>query len=108
MASRSLLRTKSNGLEINSETFCHMKISRGNAFMRVVNFFLTTNAVLLDKLEVQLMKKWLPDDIAAPSQRGEGLFALFSYNPLIETTSTENALEMNTEENNDSERLQHV
>ena len=77
--------------------------------MRVVNFFLTTNAVLLDKLEVQLMKKWLPDDIAAPSQREEGLSALFSYDPLIETTGTENVLEMeNPEENNDSELLQEV
>jgi hypothetical protein len=38
-------------------------LSRGNALMKIVNFLLTTNDVLLDEMEVQVMMKWLPDDV---------------------------------------------
>ena len=77
MASRSLVLEKSNGLDINSEQFCRLEISRGNALMRVKNFFLTTNAVLLDEMEVQLMKNGLPDDVAAADEREKGCFAWY-------------------------------
>ena len=87
MASRSLIRDKSNGLNISSEAFCHTKISRGNTFMMVINFFFTTNAALLDEVEIQFMKKLLPEDLAAPKDPQTGWSAFFTYDPLIETTN---------------------
>lgn len=82
-ASRSLVRDKSNGLDINSEKFCQLKISHGNSLMMVKNLLLTTNADLLDELEVQVMKKGLPRDVAAaPDEREEGCKAIFEWYPL--------------------------
>jgi hypothetical protein len=82
MASRSLVLKKSNGLDINSEKFCRLEISRGNALMSVTNLFLTTNAVLLDEIEVQVMKKSLPGDVAAADDREKGCMAFFAWYPL--------------------------
>ena len=82
IASRTLVRSKSNGLDINSERFSKLDICRGNAFMKVVIFFLTTNAVLLDEMEVQVMQKGLPNHVAAPEDREEGCLAFFSWYPL--------------------------
>ena len=109
MASRSLIREKSNGLNISSEAFCHTKISRGNTFMMVINFFFTTNAALLDQVEIQFMKKWLPEDLAAPNHPKTGWSAFFTYNPLIEDETTKNSggLE-NKGGDNDAELPQRV
>ncbi|XP_028406738.1 uncharacterized protein LOC114529170 [Dendronephthya gigantea] len=95
MASRTLLRQKSNGLDIRCEKFCGLKISRGNTFMKVWNFFLTTNAGVLDALEVEFMKKGLPRDLVAPEERKEGCSAFFTWHTLLETprsTSSEDLL----------------
>ena len=107
MASRSLIRKKSNGLNISSKAFCHTKISRGNTFMMVINFFFTTNAALLDQVEIQFMKKWLPEDLAAPEHPKIGWSAFFTYDPLIETTENSAGIE-NIGGDNDAELPQRV
>jgi hypothetical protein len=89
MASRNLVLTKSNGIDIQTESFCNLQISRGNALMKVVNLFLTTNTVLLNEMEVQLMKKQFPDDIAAADEREEECSAHFSWYPLSDETIDE-------------------
>ena len=103
MASRNLLRKKTNGLDIQSEKFCQLKISRGNILMQVFNFFLMTNASLLDLIEVQFMKQCLPDDIAAPQQDRKGWSAFFTFQPLIETDAPHPTGEENKGESNDIE-----
>ena len=51
--------------------------------MMVLNLFLTTNADLLDELEVQVMKKGLSRDVAAASdERKEGCKTIFEWYPL--------------------------
>ena len=87
--SRGLVLTKSNGLDINSERFCSLEISRGNMLMSVWNFFLTKNAVTLDEMEVQVMKKGLHDQVAAPDDREEGCSAFFSWYPLTDNSVNE-------------------
>ena len=84
IASRSLLVDKSNGLNLDSNKFCALRISRGNALMNVLNFFLTTNTVVLDEIEVQVMKKGLPNDVAAADIRKKGFLAYFAWYPLID------------------------
>lgn len=84
IASRSLLVDKSNGLNLDSNKFCTLRISRGNALMSVLNFFLITNAVVLDEIEVQVMKKGLPNDVAAADIRKKGFFAYFVWYPLTD------------------------
>ena len=82
IASRSLLVNKSNGLNLDSEKFSALRISRGNALMSVLNFFLTTNTAVLDEIEVQIMKKGLPDDVAAADIHEQGFLAYFDWSPL--------------------------
>ena len=107
MASRSLVRDKSNGLDINSEKFCQLEISHGNALMMALNLFLTTNADLLDELEVQVMKKSLSGDVAAaPDEHEEGCKAIFEWYPLSDE-SLSNFLEI-AEENSSHEMIEKV
>ena len=90
MASRSLVRSKSNGVDVNSKKFCQLTISRGNSLMKVLNLFLTTNAELYDELEVQLMKKGFPSSVAAePDERVVGWKGIFDWYPLSEESLNE-------------------
>lgn len=101
--SGKLIHSKSEGLNTNSKNFRELKISYGNPFMRVINFFLTTNAVLLEKIEVNVMKKGLPDHVAARDNVGgealranddedpedcstflKRISALFDWNPVMD------------------------
>lgn len=82
MESRSLLLEKSNGLDINSERFRMLEICHGSGFVRVINFLVTSNAVLLDELEVQVMSKGLPGHVSAPEKRDEGCCSCFDWYPL--------------------------
>ena len=75
--------------------------------MMVINFFFTTNAALLDQVEIQFMKKWLPEDLAAPEHPKIGWSAFFTYDPLIETTENSPGIE-NKGEDNDVELPQRV
>ena len=72
MASRNLVLNKKNGLNIDSVKFCRLEISRGNLVMQVLNFFLTTNAVVLDEMEVQVINKGFSSDAAAPVDQTGG------------------------------------
>ena len=72
MASRNLVLNKKNGLNIDSVKFCRLEISRGNLVMQVLNFFLTTNAVVLDEMEVQVINKGFSSDVAAPVDQTGG------------------------------------
>jgi hypothetical protein len=75
----------------------------------VINFLHTTNAALLDELEVQCMKKWLPVDLAASHHPKTGCSAFFSYEPLVETTEDEPPAGIeNIGGNKDTEMLQRV
>ena len=77
--------------------------------MMVINFFFTTNAAFLYQLEVQFMKKWFPEDLAAPKHPKRGWSEFFTYNPLIETTENENSPRTeNKREDDDAELLQYV
>ena len=89
ISSRSLVLEKSNGLLITSEVFCKLEISRGNAFMNVLNFIVTTNAVLLDEMEVHLMKKGFPDQVAAVDDKKKGCMAFCEWSPLSEESMNE-------------------
>ena len=108
MASRNLLRKKTNGLEIQSEKFCQLKLSRGNIFMQVFNFFLLTNASFLDLIEVQFMKAYLPVEIAAPQQNRKSCSAFFTFHPLVETGAFHLTGEENNGEVNDCEMIYQV
>ena len=57
--------------------------------MSVMNLFLTTNAVLLDEMEVQVMKKGLTGDVAAADSREEGCLAHFAWYPLSDKSIEE-------------------
>ena len=85
---RALILYKTSGLNINSEKFCQLEISRGNGLMWVWNFFLTTNAVLLDEMEIQTMKKGLAFDVAAAAayEPEEGWLLSFTWQPLTDTS----------------------
>ena len=76
--------------------------------MQVFNFFLMTNASLLDLIEVQFMKKYIPDDIAAPQEDRKGWSAFFTFQPLVETDARHPAGEENRGEMNDSEMFNAV
>ena len=69
--------------------------------MSVVNLFLTTNAVLLDEIEVQVMKNSLPGDVAAADDREKGCMALFAWYPLSDKSIGE--FLSSEDENNASE-----
>ena len=107
VASRSLVRDKSNGLDINSEKFCQLKISHGNTLMMVLNLFLTTNADLLDELEVQVIKKGLSRDVAAASdERKEGCKAILEWYPLSDESLSD--FLASAEENSSHETTEKV
>ena len=89
ISSRSLVLEKSNGLLISSEVFCKLEISRGNAFMNVLNFILTTNAVLLDEMEVRLMQKGFSNHVASVADRQKGCMAFCDWSPLCEESVKE-------------------
>ena len=82
MESRNLLLQKSNGLDINSETFFMSEICHGTGLTEVINFFLTSNGVLLDELEVQNMSNGLPGHVSASEKRDEGCCSCFDWCPL--------------------------
>jgi hypothetical protein len=84
---RALILYKTSGLNINSEKFFQLEISRGNGLMWVWNFFLTTNAVLLDEMEIQTMKKGLAFGVAAAADEPEeGWLSSFTWQPLTDTS----------------------
>ena len=75
--------------------------------MMVINFFFTTNASLLDQVEIEFMKKWLPEDLAAPNHPKTRWSAFISYDPLVETTNNSGGIE-NEGGDNDAELPQRV
>ena len=80
---KDLRLEKSNGLNVNSETFHGLDICRGNGITWLINFFFTSNAVLLDEMEVQVMKKGLPSHVAAADESDDGCCSSYlSWYPL--------------------------
>lgn len=82
MKSRSLALRKSNGLDITTTEFRNLKVARGNALMAIWNFFMTSNAVILDEMEVQIMKKALPKHVCSPTN-DEGCCEKFINSPSL-------------------------
>lgn len=76
-ASFSLNLRTSNGLNINSTEFSSLKVSRGQHVIAIWNFFVTSNAVILHEIEVQIMKEALPENARSPN--GVGCFEDSSY-----------------------------
>ncbi|CAB3979406.1 Hypothetical predicted protein [Paramuricea clavata] len=89
MESRSLLLQKSDGFDINSEKFCAIEICHGNWITWVINFFFTSNAVLLDEMEVQVMKKGLPGHVAAADEHDDGCSSCLAWQPLSDQSLNE-------------------
>lgn len=79
---RKLLELKHDGFDITSQKFGQLAISRGSSLMKPVNFLLTTNAKVLDEMEVQVMRKVLPKSVAAKEE--EGRCSRFALRPLNE------------------------
>jgi hypothetical protein len=89
MESRSLLLQKSNGFDISSEKFCGLEIRHGNGLTWIINFFFTSNAVLLDEMEVQVMKKGLPGHVAAADEEDEECCSCSAWQPLNDKSLNE-------------------
>ena len=79
---RKLLELKHDGFDITSHKFGQLPISRGSSLMKPVNFLGKTNAKVLDEMEVQVMRKVLPETVAAKEE--QGCLSCFALHPLNE------------------------
>lgn len=87
---KTIALDKSNGLNINSDKFCRLPIHRGeNALICVKNFLLTRNANVLDEIEVQIMKKRLPDGISGKDKAEGGCCTWMEWSPLNDQSINE-------------------
>ena len=123
--SGNLVHSKSEGLKTNSKNFRELKISYGNPLMRVINFFLTTNAVLLEEIEVNFIKKRLADLKAARDKVGgkappaddddedcstflKRISALFEWNPVMDKQLDKFLTETEPDGGNDQEEMKQT
>ena len=100
---KKLLELKHEGFKVDSENFKNIEISRGNTFFqKLFRFIFTSNAGVLDGIEVQFMRQMLPTEAAAEEEKGcfgrfAGGFKPLSrndINKLIETGSSGHDNEM--------------
>ena len=91
---KKLLELKHEGFKVDSQNFKNIEISRGNTFLqKLFRFIFTSNAGVLDAIEVQFMRQMLPTEAAAEEEKGcfgcvVGGFKPLSRNDINKLTET--------------------